>query len=212
MLESGDDQGTQQRRRSGHTKPKMIRSTTAILSLLAAAAPNASAQTTVGCDASCPPAGYESDSSHLCPGSSVSSFQSTREHVICHPTPGTSFSFDSFRLPGHVTVLANYYTGCEAGRRESGVFAGVAQRIHDETGGRVNFVTSLKGEMTQFAGRQDRPKPNLTNNCPTLTDLITSRRSLILQVEGLVRFGLGCTSRMHSVWDSTAASSRPVSP
>lgn len=44
-----------------------------------------------------------------------------------------------------MTVVANYYTGCEAGRRESGVFAGLAQRIHDETGGKVIFVTSLKG-------------------------------------------------------------------
>ncbi|EJK47143.1 hypothetical protein THAOC_34166 [Thalassiosira oceanica] len=152
----------------------MPRTTTAILSaLLAATTPHASAQTTVGCDASCPPAGYESDSSHLCPGSSVSAFQSTREHVICHPTPGTSFSFDSFRLPGSVTVLANYYTGCEAGRRESGVFAGIAQRIHDETGGKINFVSSLKGEsMTQFSGPQDRQSRNRTYYGPSyLTDL-----------------------------------------
>ena len=142
----------------------MLRTTTAILATLLA---NASAQTTVGCDASCPPAGYESDSSHLCPGSSVNAFQSSRNHAVCHPVAGTSFSFDSFRLSGRVTVLANYYTGCEAGRRESGVFAGIAQRIHDETGGRVNFVSSLKGEMTQFSGLRARADNRETNHSMT---------------------------------------------
>lgn len=112
--------------------------------------PTISAQTTVGCDATCPPLGFEWDTSHLCPGSIVDSLTATRKHKICHPNqslifPQNELSFDEFRKPGYVTVVANYYTGCEAGRRESGVFAGIAQRIHDETGGRVNFVSSLKG-------------------------------------------------------------------
>ena len=111
--------------------------------------PAAAAQTDVGCDPSCPPLGFESDSSHLCPGDAVDSFASLRLHDICHPTTNNfannKLSFDAFRKRGHVTVIANYYTGCEAGRRESGVYAGIAQRIHDATGGRVNFVTSLKG-------------------------------------------------------------------
>jgi hypothetical protein len=112
-------------------------------------AATANGQTTVGCDASCPPIGYESDTSHVCPGSTVDSVTASRQHEICHPTsnpfPDDKLSFGAFKQKGYVTVVANYYTGCEAGRRESGVFAGVAQRIHDETGGRVNFVTSLKG-------------------------------------------------------------------
>lgn len=110
----------------------------------------AKAQNHVGCDASCPPQGYESDSSHLCPGAFVDSITASRQYEICHPTPSELFSnnllsFDEFKQKGYVTVVANYYTGCEAGRRESGVYAGIAQRIHDETGGKVNFVTSLKG-------------------------------------------------------------------
>jgi len=54
-------------------------------------------------------------------------------------------SLDQFKIPNHVTIIANYYTGCEAGRRESGVYAGIAQRIHDNSNGQINFVTSLKG-------------------------------------------------------------------
>ena len=105
------------------------------------------AQNNVGCSPACPPIGYEFDSSHLCPGSPVEDFAANRLHDICHPTEfsNAKLSFGQFKQPGHVTVIANYYTGCEAGRRESGVFAGIAQRIHDETDGKVNFVTSLKG-------------------------------------------------------------------
>lgn len=106
-----------------------------------------------GCDASCPPKGYESFS-HLCPGAIVDSISSSRSHDICHPTTATNnnsstsrntLTLDTFRQPGYVTVLANYYTGCEAGRRESGAFAGLAQRLHDSSAGRINFVVSLKG-------------------------------------------------------------------
>eukprot|EP00581_Thalassiosira_minuscula_P001325 CAMPEP_0183743662 /NCGR_PEP_ID=MMETSP0737-20130205/65330_1 /TAXON_ID=385413 /ORGANISM="Thalassiosira miniscula, Strain CCMP1093" /LENGTH=1037 /DNA_ID=CAMNT_0025979285 /DNA_START=500 /DNA_END=3613 /DNA_ORIENTATION=- len=121
---------------------------------LSASAPSArftNAQTNVGCDSSCPPVGYENDSSHLCVGSNVDAFASSRVHQICHPSNGNNgkngnkLSFDQFKQKNHVTVLANYYTGCEAGRRESGVFAGLAQIIHDATSGYVNFITSLKG-------------------------------------------------------------------
>ena len=118
--------------------------------------PRAHAQSNAaaGCDASCPPVGYESFT-HLCPGEAVESIYSSKSHDLCHPPSTTSSSssnnnsntlvLDSFRRPGYVTVLANYYTGCEAGRRESGVFAGLAQRHHDASGGSINFVVSLKG-------------------------------------------------------------------
>jgi hypothetical protein len=106
-----------------------------------------------GCDASCPPKGYESFS-HLCPGDSiVDMISSSRSHTVCHPTPTNNSSSGSsntvtlhdFHYPGYVTVLANYYTGCEAGRRESGVFAGLAQRLHNSSNGKINFIVSLKG-------------------------------------------------------------------
>jgi len=117
------------------------------------------AQTNVGCSSTCPPLGYESDSSHLCIGNTVDSTTSSRLHDVCHPLPtslsnsltsnlssnNNKLSLDQFKLPNHVTIIANYYTGCEAGRRESGVYAGIAQRIHDNSNGRINFVTSLKG-------------------------------------------------------------------
>ena len=129
----------------------------------------ANAQTNVGCSSTCPPLGYESDSSHLCIGNTVDVTTSSRLHDVCHPLPSSlpnslssttlgglsgsinnKLSLDQFKLPNHVTIIANYYTGCEAGRRESGVYAGIAQRIHDaskdeEGKGRINFVTSLKG-------------------------------------------------------------------
>ena len=117
------------------------------------------AQTNVGCSSTCPPLGYESDSSHLCIGNTVDITTSSRLHDVCHPLPSSlsnsltsnlngsknKLSLDQFKLPNHVTIIANYYTGCEAGRRESGVYAGIAQRIHDNSNGQINFVTSLKG-------------------------------------------------------------------
>ena len=140
-----------------------------ILPLLLLSTPT-NAQTNVGCSSTCPPLGYESDSSHLCIGDTVDITTSSRLHDVCHPLPTTSLSnsltsnlngisnnnyklsLDQFKLPNHVTIIANYYTGCEAGRRESGVYAGIAQRIHDASKynkegnkGRINFVTSLKG-------------------------------------------------------------------
>ena len=46
----------------------------------------------------------------------------------------------------YITVIANHYTGCNAGRREASVFQDVATRIHN---GRdtpnVNFITALHG-------------------------------------------------------------------
>lgn len=133
--------------------------------LLLSTTPNSNAQTNVGCSSTCPPLGYESDSSHLCIGNTVDVTTSSRLHDVCHPLPtslpstntlnslsssvgGSSsnkLSLDQFKLPNHVTIIANYYTGCEAGRRESGVYAGIAQRIHDNSNGQINFVTSLKG-------------------------------------------------------------------
>mmetsp|Transcript_1886 Transcript_1886/g.3916 ORF Transcript_1886/g.3916 Transcript_1886/m.3916 type:complete len:615 (-) Transcript_1886:94-1938(-) len=60
---------------------------------LSASAPSArftNAQTNVGCDSSCPPVGYENDSSHLCVGSNVDAFASSRVHQICHPSNGNN--------------------------------------------------------------------------------------------------------------------------
>jgi len=87
-----------------------------------------------------------------------------RIYDVCYPESTTtttsssssssSFTFDDFRgRPERdetvVTVIANYYTGCNAGRRESGVFAHVAQKYYDLYGpDRVHFVQSIKGGGT----------------------------------------------------------------
>ncbi len=102
-------------------------------------------QTHVGCDATCPPIGYEFDTSHLCPGSSLDDISASKSYEVCYPQNSGTVSLSSFREKGFVTVLSNVYTGCEAGRREAGVFAGLSQRIYEETGGNVVFVSSLKG-------------------------------------------------------------------
>ena len=48
--------------------------------------------------------------------------------------------------PLYITVMANHYTGCNAGRREASVFQDVATRVHnDEVTSNVNFVTALHG-------------------------------------------------------------------
>eukprot|EP00587_Corethron_hystrix_P001076 CAMPEP_0113313180 /NCGR_PEP_ID=MMETSP0010_2-20120614/9704_1 /TAXON_ID=216773 ORGANISM="Corethron hystrix, Strain 308" /NCGR_SAMPLE_ID=MMETSP0010_2 /ASSEMBLY_ACC=CAM_ASM_000155 /LENGTH=962 /DNA_ID=CAMNT_0000169135 /DNA_START=422 /DNA_END=3307 /DNA_ORIENTATION=- /assembly_acc=CAM_ASM_000155 len=56
-----------------------------------------------------------------------------------------SFKLSDFKGSGRVTVVANYYFGCNAGRREAGVYAHVAQRFYDDYGGKVMFVGSNKG-------------------------------------------------------------------
>ena len=43
-------------------------------------------------------------------------------YAVCSPEkPQIHFTWNDFRGPSNtVTVIANYYTGCNAGRRESG--------------------------------------------------------------------------------------------
>jgi DNA-binding beta-propeller fold protein YncE len=101
-----------------------------------------------GCSNVCPPLNFGAVVPSLCEGDLASDFADiTKTYTICHPTDGATFSFDNdFR--GKITVLSNFYIGCNAGRRESGVFAHVAQRYYDEYGDRINFITSLKGGST----------------------------------------------------------------
>ncbi len=78
-------------------------------------------------------------------------------YTVCHPRSSTanpnqisSFALQDFAGEGKITVVANYYTGCNAGRRESGVFAHVAQRFYNQIGNQgnkveVTFIQSVKG-------------------------------------------------------------------
>ena len=104
-----------------------------------------------GCSNTCPPINYGEEVNALCEGDIIDSFADvTNLYPICHPSTfkGQEFKLSDFRVEGKVTVIANYYSGCNAGRRESGVFAHVAQRFYNQYGSRVTFIQSVKGGGT----------------------------------------------------------------
>ena len=112
-----------------------------------------------GCTNTCPPINFGTVVPALCEGDRIDSTLTIngdnvqvdvqKSYDVCYPTSGPSqFNFDDFRGENVVTVLANYYTGCNAGRRESGVFAHVAQKYYDQYGARVRFIQSVKGGGT----------------------------------------------------------------
>ena len=114
-----------------------------------------------GCSNTCPPINFGVVVPALCEGDRIDGETSLngdsvqadiqKSYDVCYPTSGgpSSFKFDDFRGQNVVTVIANYYTGCNAGRRESGVFAHVAQKYYDLYGpDRVNFIQSVKGGGT----------------------------------------------------------------
>ena len=114
-----------------------------------------------GCSNTCPPINFGVSVPALCEGDRIDGAVSLngdnvqadvqKSYDFCYPNDGaqSSFKFDDFRGQNVVTVIANYYTGCNAGRRESGVFAHVAQKYYDLYGpDRVNFIQSVKGGGT----------------------------------------------------------------
>lgn len=120
----------------------MVLRATAALLLAAFLAPRAAAQ---GCASTCPPLSGSAPVPSLCVGDVVGEADAQRVYSVCHPEGAATASFrlEDFRgMPA--TVVANFYTGCIAGRRESGVYAHVANRIHAEDP-RINFVVTLKG-------------------------------------------------------------------
>jgi len=120
-----------------------------------------------GCASTCPPLDdIGKPIPSLCVNSTVPPSYLSRPHDVCHPLPAATnapatpsrFALEELAADGRtVVVLANHYVGCNAGRRESGVFAHVAQRYHDlyntntnsaknqNDHRRIVFVTSLKG-------------------------------------------------------------------
>ena len=112
-----------------------------------------------GCASTCPPLDDIGKAiPSLCVNSTVPASYLRKSYDICHPLPAqvpstpTSFTLDDLTADEDtVIVMANHYIGCNAGRRESGVFAHVAQRYHDmyntdtSQKKRIVFVTSLKG-------------------------------------------------------------------
>jgi len=104
-----------------------------------------------GCSNTCPPLNFGKPVKSLCEGDDASdSIDVTKSIDVCYPTEISmkNFRWDEFKGAGKITVIGNYYTGCNAGRRESGVFAHVAQRLYNEYGNRVTFIQSVKGGGT----------------------------------------------------------------
>lgn len=109
-----------------------------------------------GCTNTCPPINFGVAVPALCEGDRLddASLPTTagidRIYDVCHPTIDPivqSFSLSDFKGKA-ATVIANFYTGCNAGRRESGIFAHVAQKYYDLYQDKVMFVQSLKGGGT----------------------------------------------------------------
>jgi len=80
----------------------------------------------------------------ICVGNSTLDADASKIFDVCSGG-APSFKISDFRGPGRVTVISNYFFGCNAGRREAGVYAHVAQRFYDEYQGGVMFVTGNKG-------------------------------------------------------------------
>jgi len=101
--------------------------------------------TSQGCTNICPPINFGTPVPSLCEGDSAEEKADvTKVYDVCHPSSG-SFSFQDFKGSGRVTVISNFYIGCNAGRRESGVFAHIAQKYYNLYGNRTTFISSLKG-------------------------------------------------------------------
>ena len=97
-----------------------------------------------GCTNTCPPINFGTPVPSLCEGDVATNsdlVDVTKSYSICHPTPPilNKFQMADFIGAGRVTVLANFYVGCNAGRRESGVYAHVAQRYYNQYGERTMF-------------------------------------------------------------------------
>jgi len=84
----------------------------------------------------------------ICVGDYTPPADSAKEYNPCSgtlPNSANKFSLDDFKGPGKVIVVSNYFFGCNAGRRESGVYAHVSQRLFDEYPNRIMFVASNQG-------------------------------------------------------------------
>ena len=83
-----------------------------------------------GCSNTCPPINFGTEVPALCVGDTIDAFVGSninKVYDVCYPKTLSgdgimpSFRLSDFRMSSkHVIVIANYYTGCNAGRRESG--------------------------------------------------------------------------------------------
>lgn len=93
---------------------------TPFIALLLLLPDNTSAQ----CSATCPPLESGVPVASLCQGDVFSSSQSSTSYSTCYPSTGpASINFADLAISYDFIVVANYFVGCNAGRRESGVYA-----------------------------------------------------------------------------------------
>lgn len=68
-----------------------------------------------GCAETCPPINFGTPVPSLCEGDMATDFANIdREYETCHPVEGASFKLRDFMGPGRVTVISNFYIGCNA--------------------------------------------------------------------------------------------------
>ena len=95
------------------------------------------------CANTCPPLDDSgSPIESLCVGDTLTESTSFT-YQTCYPTV-SELSLASLATQYDVIVVSNYYVGCNAGRRESGVYAYSSQRLHDANE-RVVFVSAIHG-------------------------------------------------------------------
>jgi len=97
------------------------------------------------CDITCPPEhslGLGLDS--ICNDTTIEEIDSAKEFKSCFGDT-SSFKLSDFKGDRRVLVISNYYYGSNAARKESGVFAHTAQKLRDEFGKLVVFISSNKG-------------------------------------------------------------------
>jgi len=115
------------------------------------------------CSNTCPPLNAGKEIRALCTGDTLDSSKDVlKEYEICYPTKQ---KFQLQQLRDHITVFSNYYVGCEAGLRESSVFAYVGQKLYNKYGSRVQFIQTVKGGGTceQWASVYQRDVLKLYN-------------------------------------------------
>jgi hypothetical protein len=96
------------------------------------------------CSAACP---ASNEAEEMCVGDVLSDEDQTRTFPVCFPNvQNTDSTPESITLhtPGKITVVANVFTGCNAGRRESFQYAQTATSLSEEYENTI-FLASLKG-------------------------------------------------------------------
>ena len=101
------------------------------------------------CSSQCPPLESGVPIPSLCTGDNFfMDAKASISYSTCSPADGPSeIVFSELAAAYDFIVVANYFVGCNAGRRESGVYAYTSQRLHDEHRN-VVFISTVKGGGT----------------------------------------------------------------